>query len=68
MLNLRKVTIVTALGVLIFGSFWGTSLIGSMKEDDKMGVANDRLVPSMGIPPIDASAPKRTETATFALG
>ena len=59
---------VVALGALIFGSLWGTSLFGSMKGDDTMGVTNGGLVPGGGIPPIDASAPERTETATFALG
>ena len=68
MLNLSKVTIVAALGALILGSFWGTSLLGSMKEDDKMSATHDRPVPSGGIPTKDTSAPKRTETATFALG
>ena len=68
MLNLRKVTTVAALGVLISGAVWGTSLIRSVMKDEKMGVASDGLVPIGNIPAMDASAPKKTETATFALG
>jgi hypothetical protein len=66
--NLRKVITIAVLGALIFGAFWGIGLISSMKEDEKIGVTNDGLVPNGGIAAIDASAPKRTETATFALG
>ena len=66
--NLRKVTIVVVLGVLILGVVLSLSLVGCKKGDDTMGVTNGGLVPKGGIPAIDASAPVRTETATFALG
>jgi hypothetical protein len=66
--NLKKVTIVAVLGVFILGAFLSSSLIGCNKKDKTMGVGNNRIVPDIGIPAIDASAPVKTETATFALG
>jgi hypothetical protein len=66
--NPKKATIVVVLGVLILGAVFISSLVGCNKEDETMGVTNDGLVPNEGIPAIDASAPVKTETATFALG
>jgi len=66
--NLRKVTIVVALGVLILGAVLSSSLVDSKKEDETIGVTNGRVAPDGGVPAIDASTPVRTETATFALG
>jgi hypothetical protein len=60
--NLRKVTIIVVLGAFILGAVLSSSLAGCGKEDETMGVRKE------GIPAIDASAPLRTETATFALG
>jgi len=68
MWNLRKVITLAVLGALILGAIFASSLVGCQKEDEKMGVTNDGLVPNGGIPAIDASAPVKTETATFALG
>ena len=65
---LRKVTIVAVLSVFILGAVFSSSLVGCKKEGGKMDLANGGVVPSRGIPAIDASAPVRTETATFALG
>ena len=33
-----------------------------------MTLTQDQATPIVAIPPIDATAPKNTETATFALG
>ena len=66
--NLRKATTVVILGVFILGAIFSSSLVGCNKEDEAMGAKNDGLVPKGDIPAIDASAPVRTETATFALG
>lgn len=66
--NLRKVTIVVALGAFVLVAVWGISLLGSEKEDETMGLTNDGIVPDVGIPAIDAAAPASAETATFALG
>jgi len=66
--NLRKVIIIAASGALILGALWGTGIVGDKKENETMGVTNNGLVPGGGIPAIDALAPVRTETATFALG
>ena len=38
------------------------------KEREIMATTKTNSMPSIGIPPIDASAPLKTETATFALG
>ena len=66
--NLKKVTIIVVLGAFILGAVLSSSLAGCGKEDETMGVRNGGLVPKEGIPAIDASAPPRTKTATFALG
>jgi len=38
------------------------------KEVETMDLPETYVVPDVSIPPIDASAPTETETATFALG
>ncbi len=38
------------------------------KEREIMAMTKTNSMPSVGIPPIDGSAPLKTETATFALG
>ena len=66
--NLRKVIIIVVLGVFILGAVFSSSLVGCNKKDEAMGANNDGLVSKGDIPVIDASAPMRTKTATFALG
>ena len=66
--NLRKVAILSVLCMFIIGAVFSSSLVGCKKEDKTMGPANDGLIPETVIPAIDARAPNRTETATFALG
>ena len=66
--KLRKVTIISVLSMLILGIVFSSSLVGCKKEDKTMRPANDGLIPETVIPAIDALAPNRTETATFALG
>jgi hypothetical protein len=66
--NLRKVTAVLVLNVLILGAFLSSSLVSCSEEGETMGMRDDGLVPDRGIPAIDTSAPVNTETATFALG
>lgn len=68
MVNLRKVTVVIILGVLILGTFLSSSLVGCNEGDETVRERDDGLVAGGGIPAIDASASVRTETATFALG
>ena len=68
MWNLRKVITFVVLGAMILGAVFVSSLVGCKEEGEKMAVKNDGLVPSGDIPAIDASAPVRIETATFALG
>ena len=66
--NLRKATMVAVLCVFILGAVFSSSLVGCKKEGETMSPANGGLNPNGDIPAIDASAPVRTETATFALG
>jgi hypothetical protein len=42
--------------------------VKATKERETMAMTKTNSMPSIGIPPIDASAPSKTETATFALG
>ena len=46
----------------------GAIALGSAGEGDEMAVAAVDEDRETGIPPVDASAPKETATATFALG
>ena len=66
--NLRKITIISVLSMFIIGAVFSSSLVGCKTEDKTMDPANDGFIPNTIIPAIDASAPVRTETATFALG
>ena len=40
----------------------------SKKEGEVMATTKTNTMPNVAVPPIDASAPLETETATFALG
>ena len=52
-----------------FGLFLhGCDSMKATKEREIMAMTKTNSIPSIGIPPIDASAPSKTETATFALG
>jgi hypothetical protein len=42
--------------------------LGTIKERKTMKLAQHSPVPHRVIPPIDAAAPAKTETATFAMG
>ena len=66
--NLSKVIAIAVLGALILGAVFSSSLVGCKRESETMDVINNKPVPKGGIPAIDASAPVRAETATFALG
>ena len=68
MRNLRSVTIVAVLGMLIIGAVFSSSLAGCKKEVKTTGLTDDGRVSDIAIPAIDAAAPMTTETATFALG
>ena len=66
--NLRKVTIISVLSMLILGVFFNLSLTGCKEEDKRMDSVNDEHITSTVIPAIDTRVLDRTETATFALG
>ena len=42
--------------------------VGTIQENKKMQLAQQSTPPDHAIPPIDAVAPAKTETATFAMG
>ena len=42
--------------------------VGTIQENETMQLAQQSTPPDHAIPPIDAAAPAKTETATFAMG
>jgi len=72
MADLLKATIpiprMVVVGACFVGLVLGAIFLGSTKERKTMTLTKTNPVPNATIPPIDASAPTETETATFALG
>ena len=64
---LRVLMVVVSLVGLVLGAVFLSSRISSVEERSAMDVTKN-TAPEAAIPPIDASAPAQTETATFALG
>jgi len=64
---LRVLMVVVSLIGLVLGAVFLSSRISSVEEKSAMDVTTN-TAPGAAIPPIDASAPAQTETATFALG
>jgi peptide-methionine (S)-S-oxide reductase len=56
------------LGAILIAAILAGIIIGCPKEDTTMDFTKNGVIPDAQIPPIDASAPAQTETATFALG
>ena len=56
------------LGIGLLALAIGAVVIGSRKEDKEMLVERQETVGEVAIPPLDAAAPAKTETATFAMG
>jgi hypothetical protein len=65
--TLKVVIVGISLVGLILGAVFLSSRISSVEERSAMDVTTN-TAPETAIPPIDASAPAQTETATFALG
>ncbi len=65
---LNKATIPFVLGVTLIAAILAGILVGCLKEGTMVDFPEDGVIPGDSIPPIDASAPVKTETATFALG
>ena len=69
---LRVLMVVVSLVGLVLGAVFLSSRISSLEEGSTMDVTTNDVTtntaPEAAIPPIDASAPAQTETATFALG
>ena len=51
--------------VIVLAVAFGALYLGSQKEKNAM---EQKVTQNSAIPPIDASAPARTEAATFAMG
>jgi hypothetical protein len=64
---LKVVIVGISLVGLVLGAVFLSSRTNSVEEGSAMDVATN-MTPRAAIPPIDASAPAQTETATFALG
>jgi len=64
----RKLTGHALPGLFLLAALAGACVPGPMQEDETEGPADEGTKPAAVIPPIDASAPADTETATFALG
>jgi hypothetical protein len=65
--TLRALVVVVSLVGLVLGAVFLSSRVSSVEEGSTMDVTKN-IAPEAAIPPIDASAPAQTETATFALG
>ena len=65
--NLNKVNMPLLSTILIIGILAAIA-VGCLKEVTTVDLPKDGVIPGGSIPPIDASAPAQTETATFALG
>jgi len=65
---LNKATIPLLLGAILIASILTGILLSCHKEGTTVNFTKDSVIPDAQIPPIDASAPAQTETATFALG
>ena len=65
---MNKATIPLLLGAILIAAILAGILVGCLKEDTTVDFPKDGVIPGDSIPPIDASSPAQTETATFALG
>ncbi len=68
MKDFRRLTGRALPGLCLVAALAGACVPGPMPEDETEGPADDGAKPAAVIPPIDASAPRHTEMATFALG
>jgi hypothetical protein len=69
-LQSKWISITEAISIVIgFGIFLhACNNMETTKEREIMAMTKTNSMPGIGIPPISASAPLKTETATFALG
>jgi peptide-methionine (S)-S-oxide reductase len=65
--DLNKLNIPLLATLLIIGIL-AAIVVGCLQEVTTVDLPKDGVIPTGSIPPIDASAPAQTETATFALG
>ena len=58
------ISVIIGFGILL----QACNKMETTKEREIMEAARTNSIPNVAIPPIDRSAPVKTETATFALG
>ena len=68
MSDLRYITMVALAGLLTIVALFSLSLTGCNREDNQVDPMMDTRISETTIPAVDAAAPTRIETATFALG
>ena len=56
------------LGIILIGVILVGILPSCAKENTKVNFEEYGVIPNPSIPPIDAAAPAKTETATYAMG
>ena len=67
MRGLNKANLPLLSAILIVAIVAGI-ILSCIEEDTMVDLPEDGVIPGDSIPPIDASAPAQTKTATFALG
>jgi len=68
MAGLKRATRPVVVGAVLIAAVLAGVLHGCSNQRAMVHIPEDGLIPGGSIPPIDASAPAHTETATFALG
>jgi hypothetical protein len=68
MTGLSKARILALLHVFFSGTILAVTPLSSVKENKVINLTNNGEISNLSVPPIDTSAPAKTETATFALG
>ena len=68
MTGLNKAIIPLLLGAVLITAILAGIPLGCSKENMMVDSTKGNVIPDVSIPPIDASVPAQTETATFALG
>ena len=68
MAGLKRAARPAVVGAVLVAAILAGSFLSCLSEGTMVDLPEDGVIPGDSIPPIDASAPAQTETATFALG